>query len=731
MTRVWELWSQMHIVEHLWQMSLLAGLVIGFVLILRLLLRRCSKGYSYGLWLLVLLRLLCPVFIESDYSVQPQFLTGGVMDVSGQEGEQYPAAQIPLGANGLPGEKEGVPEGESGESMAMPEFMGMGFSSDYQAEGTMDGQGTSIGENSESHLITGDKAADNIYDNRYIAGAVNSGERFLRRYLPWLRGIYALGAGTLLLNFAAQYIRWKRKLRAAVHVRDNIWCSERVMSPFVLGVMRPRIYLPYGLEAQKMEHILLHEQSHIRHMDPLLRLLGTFALCLHWWNPLVWLGIHMFYQDMEMFCDETAMAQADLSRRQAYAATLLQFAIKQSGPAPVLAFGKTHTERRIRNVLEQKKRGRGIALSVVLAALAGGMLFLTVPRGVRAGMSNEDTDSQSLKQEILQDFVLSEGQVETSTGDMVTLRLVLTEGARTAYQTQEGETAENYEGLYELQVLDSQGQFSDRTALSNEQGGETMCFFYRDFPWYFEDYNLDGQQDFFVGTKTEDGRNYHYFFTITAQGELEYLFDGPMWGDYWPMSADEITNLYLESGGGEHDFRTLFLYQMNMEYSSHDFYTWSPEYEKYRKSVDFTGVYPEGWNREAADYLEGDWRITGMDIWSREETEPEYRIGETLSYTDGTFRCMDAAGNVKYESDIAGCSSLAQNAEEFENTFDVAWPSAYAQETRRILLNLGEGADIGNVVYVLDENRILVYDLTSQGVFWTAARVQQGEVARE
>ena len=193
----------------------------------------------------------------------------------------------------------------------------------------------------------------------------------------------------------------------------------------------------------------------------------------------------------------------------------------------------------------------------------------------------------------------------------------------------------------------------------------------------------------------------------------------------------QITNLYLESGGGEHDFRTLFLYQMNPEYSSHDFYTWSPELEKYRKGVDFTGVYPEGWNQEAVDYLEGDWRVTGIDIWSREEPEPEYRIGETLSYADGTFRWIDAAGNVKYESEIAGCSSLAQNAEEFENTFDVTWPSAYAQETRQILLDLGEDAGIGNVIYMLDENRILVYDLTSQGVFWTAARVQQGEAAQE
>jgi len=720
----------MHIAEHLWQMSLLAGLLIVFVLILRMLLRGCSKGYSYGLWFLVLLRLLCPVFIESDYSMQPGFLTGKTAETARKE--QPAAPRVPVRETAPADRQNGSLPGENAGAVTAPGQTGM--SGDETGHGNTVPGVLNVPSPSEgqSRIQTEDRTADPL-------------EKVWQNMLPWMKGIYAMGTAALLFFFTVQYTGWKRKLKAAVHVRDNIWRSERAGSPFVLGVLRPRIYLSYGLEPETERYILLHEQSHIRHGDPLLRLLGTFALCLHWWNPLVWLGIHLFYQDMEMFCDETAMARADLQERRAYASALLGFAIKQNGPA-VLAFGETHTERRIRNILQTKRRGRGITLCVALAALTGGIVFLTVPQGSQGVQGSQEGEQPSAdgeqnpqsstvlalpqQSEELREFVLSEGQAEISAGDRVTLRLVLTEGTRSVYRGQDGAETEEYEGIYELRTLDAQGQLLDSKALANGQGGREMRFYYKDFPWYMEDCNLDGQQDFFLGTKTEDGRSYHYFFTVTAEGKLEYLYDGPMWGDYWPMGADGITNLYLESGLIEGHLE-LFLYQMNAEYSSHDFYTWSPDFGKYRKSVEFTDVYPEDWDQNAADYLEGDWRVSGIDIWEQEQTRPNERIGEILRYGDGIFQSLDTAGNVRYEGNIRGCSSLTQSGEEFWNTYNVAWLDAYAQDARRILVNLGENADFGNAVYVLDENTMLVYDLWGGTRFWTATRVRQrGEAAQ-
>ena len=394
----------------------------------------------------------------------------------------------------------------------------------------------------------------------------------------------------LLFYFTAVYMGWKRKLSAAVRQRENIWYRERISSPFVMGVLRPRIYLPYGLDPQEEKSILLHEKTHIRHLDPLLRLLGTFALCLHWWNPLVWLGIHCFYQDMEMFCDEAAMGKADLSRRRAYAETLLRFAVRQSGPGMALAFGETHTEQRIRNILRPKRRGRWITLAVALFAAAGAAIFLTVPQGSRAkagddmelpgqgGSSMGETEKQDgvsgagtgdsgqpgtagnsstqsdQELESFQNLVLSQSPMSPVEGQTLTVQLVMTEGVYyTREQVPESLFPENYEGSYQLRTLDTQGRLLDAVDLTNGQGGAVMNFPFRDFPWYIEDYNLDGQQDFFLGACTggsENYQSYHYLMTVTAEGEIGYLYDGPMWAGFWTLDAENNTNMFLESGGG-------------------------------------------------------------------------------------------------------------------------------------------------------------------------------------
>ena len=596
-------------------------------------------------------------------------------------------------------------------------------------------------------------------------------QRVWRRWAFWIRGIYLSGVAALLFYFTAVYMGWKRKLSATVRQRENIWYSERISSPFVMGVLRPRIYLPYGLDPQEEKSILLHEKTHIRHLDPLLRLLGTFALCLHWWNPLVWLGIHCFYQDMEMFCDEAAMGKADLSRRRAYAETLLRFAVRQSGPGMAPAFGETHTEQRIRNILRPKRRGRWITLAVALFAAAGAAIFLTVPQGSRAkagddmelpgqgGSSMGETEKQDgvsgagtgdsgqpgtagnsstqsdQELESFQNLVLSQSPMSPVEGQTLTVQLVMTEGVYyTREQVPESLFPENYEGSYQLRTLDAQERLLDAVDLTNGQGGAVMNFPFRDFPWYFEDYNLDGQQDFFLGTCTGDSENYqsyHYLMTVTAEGEIGYLYDGPMWAGFWTLDAENITNMFLESGGGEPDYRTFFLYQMNREYSSHDYYTWEPYFGEYRKSVVFTGVYPQGQDREAADYLEGAWRVAGVDMWDQEQSRPDNRIGEVLSYENGSFRQLNQAGALAYAHATRGVSSLLQSKEEFWDTYNMLFPGDNEEPVRRILVNAGEDCLFGNVVYVVSENEMRVCDLENTGTFWTVIREDLRGEARE
>lgn len=164
-------------------------------------------------------------------------------------------------------------------------------------------------------------------------------------------------AGVCLVSgyFLIRNLRIRRQLCPAVREMKNIWSCENISSAFVAGLIRPRIFLPYGLEGTERWYVVLHEKMHIRHGDPWVCVLGTAALCLHWWNPLVWYGIFKMYEDMEMYCDEAVVKECASPERKIYADVLLRLSARQSGvPGP--GFGISHTERRIRNLLEKKKK---------------------------------------------------------------------------------------------------------------------------------------------------------------------------------------------------------------------------------------------------------------------------------------------------------------------------------------------------------------------------------------
>lgn len=170
---------------------------------------------------------------------------------------------------------------------------------------------------------------------------------------------------------------------------------------------------------------------------------------------------------------------------------------------------------------------------------------------------------------------------------------------------------------------------------------------------------------------------------------------------------------------------------MNREYSSHDYYTWEPYFGEYRKNVVFTGVYPQGQDREAADYLEGAWRVAGVDMWDQEQSRPDNRIGEVLSYENGSFRQLNQAGALAYAHATRGVSSLLQSKEEFWDTYNMLFPGDNEEPVRRILVNAGEDCLFGNVVYVVSENEMLVCDLKNTGTFWTVIREDLRGEARE
>ena len=191
----------------------------------------------------------------------------------------------------------------------------------------------------------------------------------------WLSGVVAMLLYTLI-----SYGQLKRMVRTATRLEGNIRQSEYVTSPFVLGVFRPIIYLPYGLKQSHQDHIIAHEQAHIRRGDHLIKPLGFLILSVHWFNPFVWIAYILLCRDIEAACDERVIKEMTKEQRQSYSATLLHYSVKRRRIAACpVAFGETGIKGRIKSVMNYKKPTVWlVVMSILLSCVLAGC-FLTDP----------------------------------------------------------------------------------------------------------------------------------------------------------------------------------------------------------------------------------------------------------------------------------------------------------------------------------------------------------------
>ncbi|MDE7300006.1 MAG: M56 family metallopeptidase, partial [Lachnospiraceae bacterium] len=348
-------------------MSVTAGLAILAVLLCRCLLRRGPKLFSYLLWSVVLFRLLCPVSVSSPFSAL------GLVRLPEASGKAAENAS----ANPSGGERpEGITSQLAGENGT-----GAGY---RDAENVLLSADKAGGENAAADSSTLAHPAPLYEEGLWMsggAGAVNKSGLWLpqagnpilpavrttgqsgnsdRADVPvwlkaaawiWLAGIAGISACSMF-----SMLRLKRRLVGAVRAEGNIYQSDYIDSPFVVGVFRPRIYLPSSLCGKEREYIVLHERTHLRRGDHIFRLLAFAALTLHWFNPLVWLAFYLSGRDMEMACDETVMKRTSGDIRAEYSASLLGLATgRRMIPGIHLAFGEGEVGSRIRNVMQYKK----------------------------------------------------------------------------------------------------------------------------------------------------------------------------------------------------------------------------------------------------------------------------------------------------------------------------------------------------------------------------------------
>ena len=307
--------------------SISAGWVVLAVLLLRLCLKRAPKWASVLLWGIVAVRMVFPFSIESVLSLIPSAETISPTIMM----EQSPSVQT------------GVP--------------------------------------ALNHVI-------NPVISSSFTPAPGASANPLQIWIPILTGIWLFGIAALFLYSAVSYWRLHRKVCEAVILRGNIYQSEKVCSPFVLGIIRPKIYLPYHMDSREMDHVIAHEQTHIRRKDHWWKPLGFLLLTTHWFNPLMWLSYILLCQDIELACDEKVIRKMSNEQRADYTQALVACSVdRRLITACPLAFGEIGVKERVKSVMNYKKPAFWIVLASVIVCAVIAVCFLTNPIGFQFDVS--------------------------------------------------------------------------------------------------------------------------------------------------------------------------------------------------------------------------------------------------------------------------------------------------------------------------------------------------------
>lgn len=211
------------------------------------------------------------------------------------------------------------------------------------------------------------------------------------------------------------FLRLKHKISDAVLLDGNVFQSEKVESPFVFGIFKPKIYLSYDIKGENLDYVLKHEKTHIKYFDHITKLLGFAILCVHWFNPLVWVSYVLFCKDVELACDEAVVKDMTEDKRKGYALALCDIGINKAkiSACPV-AFGEVSIKERVKSALTYKKIGKiAVVLSVALCVTVA-VCFMTSPES-NAVEKTQKTVEETPKEEtsVLHTEIVAEPVTET------------------------------------------------------------------------------------------------------------------------------------------------------------------------------------------------------------------------------------------------------------------------------------------------------------------------------
>ena len=321
--------------------SIAVCVVILTVFAVRLFLRRAPKKYSYILWSIVGIYLLCPIRLSSTISIYSL-----INNVSDTFLEHH---SLPLNAKNFADKNKTYNEkNQKTKDSNKSKFDNV--SSTNKNQKTKQNQNNTAGTENISQSLT-------VTTTAYI----------------WFCGCIVLLVRNLFLIW-----RTKQTVLMAIRRKDNIYESECISTPFVLGIVRPKIYIPVNLSEQEREYILKHEQYHIRRKDQIIKICAYILCVIYWFQPLIWFAYFVMIRDMEMSCDEYVLKNSKSDIRAAYSTSLLKLATKTGDfNAGLPAFGESDIRKRVKNIMKFNAKKKWVSVVAAIAVVIVGVSCLT------------------------------------------------------------------------------------------------------------------------------------------------------------------------------------------------------------------------------------------------------------------------------------------------------------------------------------------------------------------
>ena len=321
--------------------SIAVCVVILTVFAVRLFLRRAPKKYSYILWAIVGIYLLCPIRLSSPISIYS--LLNNVSDTFLEH------HSLPLNAKNF-ADKNKIYNEKNQKTKDSNKSKFDNVSSTNKNQKTKQNQNNTAGTENISQSLT-------VTTTAYI----------------WLCGCIVLLVRNLFLIW-----RTKQTVLMAIRRKDNIYESECISTPFVLGIVRPKIYIPFNLSEQEREYILKHEQYHIRRKDQIIKICAYILCVIYWFQPLIWFAYFVMIRDMEMSCDEYVLKNSKSDIRAAYSTSLLKLATKTGDfNAGLPAFGESDIRKRVKNIMKFNAKKKWVSVVAAIAVVIVGVSCLT------------------------------------------------------------------------------------------------------------------------------------------------------------------------------------------------------------------------------------------------------------------------------------------------------------------------------------------------------------------